>query len=745
MSRRLFKAKQEILAKDFNALRNTMEKILFEQFLGKSIPRLPAFIANSMTPTEVGNTVVVESGIAFQRILQSDGSTEVRLINLEADETVNFNLPSGNDERYDLVECRSAIVDETTENRRFKEGVNIEDRSTLISNKWSAEVQVQRGVSSNNYSASIGWVPIALVKLNSTGIVEITDVRNFYNIFDPDFFTVYGRSNINFSRKYDGVNLIEVPFTFSDLISKIDQINVRRVFKGEYGQISVTNTYASNFGLNRPVGSSTGLSNSNQTFNGDVSNLVQLIRGTEPASYRFRKENVKWSQGNYGEQDVWGISIGLIRPPSRRVTINNIVNRDIGTGSNDILDDISSLDFDAIPNSGIYIVLSTSNVPSISNSIVWNIPKNLLRRESDNLVLESVRNGFPGTGISPIFKSSDITTSHNYFRVTTVNPIISISGEPRYLGNNIPLNISGFHQLRSISYDPRLKRLVFVLRNTSGGATEFPGNGNVFDRLIIKKGSETRLIKDISDLSISLNGIEATYTYNLNQLDTLIKDTDTTFSDFRIEFEDYNTRGEEIWRTSLLRRNIDFSLVEEGPRTYVRLVGTYPFNIDDELIFSHVIPQSLINQQTGTPESLTIEQEIHRLSELVNQLASRTGTPTTLLWNLTAVGTRTRDKPTIQGRVDTSISAGSYNRKQTSNLKTAGALINVTAGATSGSYFMWVAIETARVNNIIFDDDEPSWYRYKTMDIGDINYTIFVRQTSLRNGQEKQFLIKNYD
>ena len=785
----------EILAGDINNVHKGIEKVLLETFLGNALPKLPAFVGNGFRPEIAGNTVTIAPGIAFQQLTEDpvDGSSRVRIAHLINQSVMNFNLPNGNNKKVDLIECRSIVQDDPAQSRRFDVAGAVVERDVVTSTRWSSEVQVKENVApdaNGNYQPSIGWTAIAVVHLAASGIERIEDIRSFYNVFDPDFFSTYARTNIGFSKVFDGIRLIEIPFTFSDLVPKIDQVNVRRRYKGIYGEITVTNNYGSNFTMSGPVGSVTALTNNGQTFNGDISNIhalnsdnTSVIFGRFYTSLRdrldgraipndlssnhfyLRLHNVQWVRGSYGEQDIWGVRIGISGALKnniisggglRKKSINNGLEVDNLTG---VVDDLSQAQFNAIPNSGVYIILSTSITPNLSNSIVWNIPKANLVLDRKDLCID--RNTLTGNGIAPIYRASDMTVAHKWFRITTVNPITTVAGERRYLGSGLPINIAGFYQMTAVSYDPVLKRLSFTLNNTGAGATEFPGAGIVFDRFRVRKGSETRLLKDITDVSIALSRTTATYTYDLTELDTLIKPTDRAFNDFRIEFDVYNQRGEQIWRTLLLRRDVDFELVEEGSRTHVRLKDDYPFEDDDELIFSHVVPQSLINQQSGTPESVTLERQVKNLEDMLNMLKSQVDTnkgdisklqnesgadvSTTLLWNLTAVGNRTRSKATIEARVDASIAAGVYNEEVSPNIDTAGALIDVTAPAPAGSYFMWIAVETSRVDNIVFDDDEISWYRYKTMDISGTNYTIFVRQTSLRNGQEKQFLIKNYE
>ena len=256
MARRLFYPKEEILSKDFNALRNDYEKLLLDRFLSKAVPRIPAFIGGGFKPALAGNQVVVGTGIGLQRIAQNDGSSEIRLMALDAEQTMSFVLPGSGQTKVDLIQARSVITPDPTEDRTFKVGAGEEERATTISNRWSAEVAVKAGVvpdANGDYQADSGWVPVAVVTLNDTGITQLEDARDFYNLFDPDFFSVYGRKNLAITRPYDGVNLIEVPFEFSDLVPKISQISVRRITKELFGSAPVSSSYDADFTFAAPV------------------------------------------------------------------------------------------------------------------------------------------------------------------------------------------------------------------------------------------------------------------------------------------------------------------------------------------------------------------------------------------------------------------------------------------------------------------------------------------------------------
>ena len=187
-------------------------------------------------------------GIGLQKIAQTDGSTSVRLLNLEAESLQSFVLPGAGDTKKALIQARSVIANNPQQQRTYKVPSGTEDRATTISNKWSAEVTVKDNVvadANGHYNADAGWVAVAVVDLNETGIETLTDLRVFYNLFDPDFFSVYGRKNLTITRPYDRVNLVEVPFEFSDLVPKLDQVSVRRITKERFGETITRSKFTS--------------------------------------------------------------------------------------------------------------------------------------------------------------------------------------------------------------------------------------------------------------------------------------------------------------------------------------------------------------------------------------------------------------------------------------------------------------------------------------------------------------------
>ena len=771
MARQQVHSLMEILAKDINAFRKTADKTLLDVVLGNALPRLPAFIGGGFRATLSGNNAEVAPGICFQEIAQTDGSANTRIAHLKTAQTLAINLPvSGT--KTDLIECRSVLTDLPTENRRFNEPSGIETKATVVENQWGAEVRVRENVVANadgGYDAASGWVAVALVTSNSSGIVSIVDHRNYYNLFDPDFFSVYGRKNINLVRPYDGVNLIEVPFEFSDLVSKLVQVEVRRLTKEKYGATSVSQSHNSgNLVLNPPSASVSSLKDqSERTFLGSSVPTVELnIENTGASSIRYSKHNTNWVNSNdYGEQDIFEL----------RVRTSNDKSIEYFK-----VDDVTPAQFNTIPSTGVYILLSNSEIPSLNNSIVWHIPKTSLVRISRTTDLQMVNQG-PLGGIQPILGSGRLSGAYRYFQITTVNPLITMTGESNYLLSALK-NIASFYQLKSLSYNPSTKQLQFTLRDTTSGATVFPSQGSVFNSLIIKKGTEVRLSKNITDFTItrpqdddsSSQVPEATYTYDLTNLENLIRSFDSVYNDFSIEFRIVTFTGEDIWRANLLAPTTEFSLVEEGRRTYVRLNDQYPFVAGDEILLSHIVPQELVGEGSGgRPEEQTAAAQIEALKQQINALTAKVntnesdidtlenqtaGADISVYFGIVRIDGRTSSSrsnaqstshvaPLAVARLN--LPAG-RTEKTVSSLLLAGALVTYNSEAVEGYYVPLMAIKASDVTNLDVrgpgGDESSLWSATgSSVTIGGEDYNIYMRTTPITQSKSLRVVFKDFE
>ena len=770
MARQQVHSLMEILAKDINAFRKTADKTLLDVILSNALPRLPAFIGGGFRATLSGSDVEVASGICFQEIDQTDGSANTRIAHLETDQTLSINLPASGT-KTDLIECRSILTDLPTENRRFNEPSGIETKATVIENKWSAEVRVRENVVANadgGYDAASGWVGVALVTSNSSGIVSIVDHRNYFNLFDPDFFSVYGRKNINLVRPYDGVNLIEIPFEFSDLVSKLSQVEVRRITKERYGASSVSQSHDSGaLALTPPVGMVSSLkSQSERTFLGYPIHTVELnVRRRSNSFIEFDRTGsakTDWvNNNNFGAQSIDTLQVGIDK-----------TLKTLGMGFS-----ISSSQFDTIPTTGFYVLLSTSEIPTLANSLIWNIPKSHLVKIGRGVSFEEVVD----QPRLPIYGSATPSERYRYFQITTVNPVETVTGESNYLLSALK-NIASFYQLKSLSYNPSTKQLQFTLRDTTSGATVFPDQGSVFNSLVIKKGTEVRLTKNITDLTItrpqdadSTSEVpEATYTYDLSSLENLLKSSDSAYNDFSIEFRIVTFTGEDIWRTNILAPTTEFSLVEEGSRTYVRLNDQYPFVAGDEILLSHIVPQELIQEGSGgTPEEQTAGVQIEALRQQINALTTKVNmneSDINTLENQTAdadisvyygivridgrtSGSRTNAQSTAHvgplAVARLNLPAG-RTEKTVSSLLLAGALVTYVAEAVEGYYVPIVAIKAADVTNLDVrgpgGDESSLWSGTgSSVTIGGEDYNIYMRTTPITQSKSLRVVFKDFE
>ena len=806
MARQLVSPLMEILSRDINNFRKSADKTLLEVVLGNALPRIPSFIAGGFNATISGNNVVVAPGICFQKIDQTDGSTNIRIAHLETAKTLAITLASTSGvTKTDLIECRSIITNLPTQSRKFNEPGGVVSKNVVVQNKWDAEVRVRQNVTANaqgGYDASEGWVAVALVKSNNTVVESIEDQRDFYNLFDPDFFSVYGRKNVSLTRPYDGVNLVEVPFEFSDLVSKLSQISVRRMVKGSFGNIAITNKYNTNFGLTAPTGSVSSISLRNfLSFTSQNVNIPSYGRYNSNFPFFILANNNRRSiwltapgspyqpfPDDYGGDDVVGFGY-----------LSNNVRYNLGAGfrnyrKNDLvrlqLDDLQ--DFALSRSQDLYMLLwNGSSSPSVSNAIIYRINASDIDDQttrSDFGTVNTIGTNSGGLsekqyffGIQPIYKTSDLNSRFNRARFSTVNPLSQSAGTTTYT-RDTDLPITNYWTLDSFTYNPSTKSISFALKVPTAGLlsiiTSFPSGGAVFNRLLIKKGTETRLTKNFTDLTVSVSGTTATYTYNLTSQDTLIKNTDTAYNDFNIEFEVLSSSGEDIWRANSLRGGttlsptVDFKIEEEGLRTYVRLNDQYPFNADDEIIFSHIIPQELIDAGSGgTPEEQTANAQITALRNQLNALTSRvtqnqndidtlertsTSTKTTFYHGLIALTPKNNANKTIStsGTSLLPLAQAEFSNpteriaKQVNSLLLSGGFLQFNAPQTSGYYNPWIAVKPGDYTNLQFrttQDDTNNWSNVGTSTLGGDTYNIFVRIRPVLQGRSLKLYIKDYE
>ena len=120
------------------------------------------------------------------------------------------------------------------------------------------------------------------------------------------------------------------------------------------------------------------------------------------------------------------------------------------------------------------------------------------------------------------------------------------------------------------SFNELNKLLTIKLQST---AASFPSTPP-FSQIRVKKGTQTRLTKQASDFSPSISGNVATFTYTLADGEEIFKSSDTTFDDVKIEFDTGSVVSEPVYRANQLTKTTHFNLVNEGAKTYVRILDS---------------------------------------------------------------------------------------------------------------------------------------------------------------------------
>ena len=835
-----------------------------------------------------------------------------------------------------------------------------------------------------------GFVPIAVVSLSSAGITNIRDIRTFFNIFDPDFFTVYGRRNINFSVIYDNTNLIELPYNFTDLVPKIEQVDIRK-FENSRLDSTVSTTdvqHDYDFTLNEPtIATQTTIQRrdflNTTTEDGVVSYETSSLQGYQEinSTHNFGIYNRFFGRTKFNESVI--ININLQTSESRENSQNVI---------------------DSIP-SHIYIHLwkSSEGEPSLTNSIVYEIPK-------EDFIFVTGFDGTPSGQVftneplySPIFSSENLSNEFNRIRVSTENPVTFGSGVSNYVDPASSIAIPNFFSISEVIYNPNTRRFSFDLIDTtigtvsqtfsgtrdlskgfdlvmenddplglwSNGSTlwvldradrrvyaynlsngsrdsssefnlasdnnnpsriwsdgttmwvldrgrrrlfaytlgtgvrdnnrefdlhadnnnptglwsddttiyvsdrddskvfayilatgvrdeskEFDLDSNndnstglwsdgttmwvadrtdslayaynlsggarntsreftisdeslglwsdgttlytiafveeriyaytlfttsdsfaseidtnrIFSNIVLRKGTDIRLSKNLSDLTIVVNGNTANFSYGLLASETFILATDTVFNDFNLEFNILQGDiGIPTRITIPLVQTRDFTIVEEAGRTYARLNDQLGLRTGEQLLFSHIIPQTLIPLEEGNPENDTflrslisdLEDEIQMLR---NRVVSNEGeiddiqntigrTSSTLVqYAFGLVETEASNDPVLALAKATSYvnSLGSYVSNSVSNLKTSGSLLNIIAPSQVGFYHLIVLIEESEANNLRFRndtfDETDLWTKTAlTRVISGITYSVYVRNQTLADNDVINLVIKGYD
>ena len=281
---------------------------------------------------------------------------------------------------------------------------------------------------------------------------------------------------------------------------------------------------------------------------------------------------------------------------------------------------------------------------------------------------------------------------------------------------------------------------------------------------------------------IVTRGDTAEYTYNLTSLDQLIKSGDSTFADFTMEFDRRVFQGEEIWRANSLRGGsvlsptVDFKIEEEGLRTYVRLNDQYPFKSGDQLIFSHVIPQELIDAGSGgTPEEQTAAAQIAALRTALDALTRRVGenegdistlenqtaaSDITFYYGIAAIpggrtsGARTNAKstsyltPVVQAAMS---NPASRTAKTVRSLLLSGSLVLYNSGQAAGYFTPWIAVEKSDIGSTTLTmlgsggAETTLWSPVGEVTVNSKVYSLYARTSPIINGRRIWVVFKSYE
>lgn len=867
MTRSLFYPHQEILADQFTRLRNSMEKVFFEQFIGNGLPQLPAFIARSFEPILLGGTVTISSGIGFQRVEQTDGSTDVRLIYLDTAENLSFTAAAPGQTRFDIIEARSILEPDIIAARTFKVGAGTEDRSTVVSNKWDAEIRVRQDVAETELAA-IGWAAIAIVKVTASGVDSVNDTRQYYNIFDPDFFSVYGRKNITLHMRYTGVRLIELPFEFSPLVPKIDQISVRHykpstvqtgVFvpgatEAREEQAETLKTYAITVSLTAPTAGSETLSNTglvwgsraNDSYGGalwtggffnltphlayyDVyytgtqadPNPPEVVKGD--LIDRTMSSSLAHSPiGNVNRYFIDYIGEGATLAEDSGVRIIMLfsttpANRDYlvslyfsfyythGTGTNHAA--ARDYIFNALTSqTNLYLTVYRNGFFS-QNSAVYKLDTATQLAKADGYSSSYINLQGVGTdgnvqvygdelfelmwkGIEPEYKTSSLDQGFDRLLISSNSPVTRTAGIVYYSAFiDTPTQIPnwGSFKISNFKYNPDNYDLEFTITDSSipltGGVPDYEVDAdsirNNLKKVIIKKGTETRLVLSRDDITIDrgtstgsgINSLD--FSANLRPDTIIVKDTDADITDFSLEFEILeietvttiiNTPGGYATEPSLVATKLnvdrDYSLLDEGNRTYLRLAGDYNIVTGNELLVSHILSPNLVHasQTSGQAQGDVelqidqIEQQISALQSAVTQIEARAPevTATVGYWGYSAVQSTHSHTPTqVVQFVRTAFGVVASRTSVNINDLADGGLFSIVTPSNAGWYYPWVAVESDKINNLIYSSDaiyseNDLWVSaYASVHINGVGYSVLARTRPLAQSQTFRLVLKS--
>lgn len=189
MPLRYFNDGQEVVFEDFNGVTKAIQKELYDRLAYEMLQRTTdAFFGTSFLAQFASATsVTLLKGLGFQQDLsQSSPEPTVRPLYLGSDTSATIAAADASNDRIDVICVKNQLVDEITENRKYKDAITdaITTESFVIQKDWEAEILVVQGTPAPSPvapSTPAGYLKVAEVLVSAvTGVAgagAITDSR----------------------------------------------------------------------------------------------------------------------------------------------------------------------------------------------------------------------------------------------------------------------------------------------------------------------------------------------------------------------------------------------------------------------------------------------------------------------------------------------------------------------------------------------------------------------------------------
>lgn len=776
MARQIVYPHEEILARDINNFINSMETTFFNSFIANALPNLPSFIGTSLLCEINGDDMVIKKGIGFMEKLPAptDGSTPTALIKLNEDKTVTVSdlaiaLPTTGNTKQVSVGVRWILRNKPAEDRTYTTATGNVDRSTITMNEWDSQFSYATGT-----LASTGYVKIAEITLNENGIQSIVDSRNYFNMFDPDLFTLFGRKNLTLSLMYDGINLIELPFEFSSAVSKLDQISLREVKRGHYDEpgARVITHSTSNFAVSAPVAQTL---NQNAVFGTSSVGAWEQRNASWLGSYGFSGAPSARLLANFDNYEIGTSYINASNAPK----ISNVYWRNAASESS-VRRWLTALR--TLLANGFFVSFFPNTGNKLTDVVINKIALFRIPFSRLNIRYDAVAGGLisfqsdataplsSSRSISPLFTGSqfDFPLANNqkkcWIMFTTVSPITG--GKTTYdYDSSTPVAIPTLVKLSLLDfqYNRSSKLLTFKLQTTDSSFPRTPQ----FSTVKVKKGNILRgNIITYENLNESISGRVATYTYTYSTENDIIRDTDTSFSDFKMEFDVGTQVRLATYETEIKAKNTHYDILETTNRVFLNIKPS-AVTQGNEIIISHIIPPALLDQAEGSTVGSNLATDVSSLQTAVRllqqQQATNTGkiasleargsvdTSTTLLWGYGALRARASDNANqANSDANTAFATPANRNEQAIDNLAEGGLIGYAAPAPAGYYHPWIAIEISKLNTLRIENDigdETDLWSIATSSITVNNkaYRLYARSLPLQQTETLTIVVQSYN